>query len=170
MTDLLTTTPFQIIYTRFLSKITDDMYLEWTQEDTYNDLKNILLTAIPKFEFPKFRLYDYDSETDVTDALEAVVSQGLFNSKLKEDEIEILASLMFIEWINRQMATIEVTRMKYSSSDFKFTSQASHLNALLKMKLEFGAENRHSQKLYNRRKTVDGYVKTNYSGFGGGVL
>ena len=170
MTDLLTTTPFQTIYTRFLSKITDDMYLEWTQEETYRDLKNILLTAIPKFEFPKFRLYDYDPEIDVTDALDAVVSQGLFNSKLAEDEIEILASLMFIEWINRQMATIEITRMKYSSSDFKFTSQASHLNALLKMKLEFSAESKHAQKLYNRRKVVDGYVKTNYGGLGGGVL
>lgn len=170
MTDLLTTTPFQTIYTRFLSKITDDMYLEWSKEETYKDLKNILLTAIPKFEFPKFRLYDYDSEIEVTDALGTVVSQGLFNLKLKEDEIEILASLMFIEWINRQIATVEVTRMKYSSSDFKFTSQANHLNTLLKMKLAFGTENRRSQRLYNRRKTVDGYVKTNYSGFGGGVL
>lgn len=27
-------TPFEEIYDRFFGKITDDMYMEWTQEDT----------------------------------------------------------------------------------------------------------------------------------------
>jgi len=162
-----TTTPFQIIYTRFLSKITDDMYMEWTEEDTHKDIQNILLTAITKFEFPKFKLMDYAITT--FDENDLVISEGFYNCVLKPDEIELLADLMFIEWINRQIGTIEVTRMKYASSDFKFTSQANHLGTLLKMKASFTATNMHAQKLYNRRKfDIDGTVKPNLAGFGGG--
>ena len=51
------TTPFQVIYDAFFALVTDDMYLEWAEEDTYADIKNILLAAIPKFEFPRFKLY-----------------------------------------------------------------------------------------------------------------
>ena len=36
-------TSFQEIYNRFLGKITDDMYMEWTFEDTIADLKNIYI-------------------------------------------------------------------------------------------------------------------------------
>ena len=38
---------------------------------------------------------------------------------------------MMIGWIQRQITSIENTRMKYSGSDFKFTSQANHLSKLL---------------------------------------
>jgi hypothetical protein len=36
-------TPFISIYNRFLGKVTDDMYLELTPEDTIKDLQNILI-------------------------------------------------------------------------------------------------------------------------------
>ena len=160
-------TPFQAIYNRFISKITDDMYMEWTAEDTRADLINMLLAAIPKFAFPKFKLYDYDSEKDVTDESGNVVSKGLFNFILTEEELGIFADLMFIEWVKRQIGTVDVTRMKYASSDFKFTSQANHLDKLLKMKAEFEATNKRAQSLYNRRKIENGYIKPNFAGFGG---
>ena len=32
-------TPFQTIYDAFLSCITDDMYMEWSEEETYEILK-----------------------------------------------------------------------------------------------------------------------------------
>lgn len=164
----ITTTPFQVIYDRFLSKITDDMYMEWTEEDTQKDIQNILLSAIPKFEFPRFKLYDYDPNLVITNELDVVISTGVYNCVLSQEEIEILSDLMFIGWIGRQIGTVEVTRMKYASSDFKFTSQANHLGTLLKMKKEFGTTSAHAQKLYNRRKTEDGYIKPNFAGLGGG--
>ena len=37
----------------FLAGITDDMYLELTEEDTKQILDEILLAALPSFEFPK---------------------------------------------------------------------------------------------------------------------
>ena len=45
-------TSFDVIYDRFLGKITDDMYQEWTKEETIEDWRNILADAIPYFEFP----------------------------------------------------------------------------------------------------------------------
>jgi hypothetical protein len=51
-------TEFTEIYNRFLGKITDDMYVELTPEDTVKDLRNMLIDAIPGFEFPRHDLYD----------------------------------------------------------------------------------------------------------------
>ena len=41
--DAISTTPFSIVYDSFLSKITDDMYMELTELDTYRMLEELLL-------------------------------------------------------------------------------------------------------------------------------
>ena len=46
-------TTFVEVYNRFLGKITDDMYMELTPQDTIRDLRNLLIDAIPNFEFPR---------------------------------------------------------------------------------------------------------------------
>lgn len=146
-------TPFDIIYNRFLGKITDDMYMEWTEQDTKEDLKNILLDSIPGFEFPRFPLYDYDEYLEE------------FNCGLTSEEINILALLMYNTWLQRQIASIENTRMKYSGSDFKLTSQANHLAKLIELKKEAERQSHHIQRLYKRRKLIDenGTIKSNWS-------
>ncbi len=146
-------TSFEEIYDKFLGKITDDMYMEWTPEDTQKDLKNILMDAIPGFEFPRFPLYDYDEDAEE------------FNSHLTSEEINILALLMYNAWLQRQVASIEHTRMKYSGSDFKMTSQANHLAKLMELKREAEHQAHHMQRLYKRRKLIDneGHIKSNWS-------
>lgn len=146
-------TSFQIIYDRFLGKITDDMYMEWTPEDTQKDLKNILLDAIPGFEFPRFPLYAYDEDAEE------------FEVKLTSEEINILAILMYNTWLQRQVASIENTRMKYSGTDFKMTSQANHLAKLMELKKEAERQSLHMQRLYKRRKLIDdkGTTQSNWS-------
>jgi len=52
-------TSFALVYDSFLSKITDDMYLELNELDTYRMLEQLLLSAIEKFEFPRINLLDY---------------------------------------------------------------------------------------------------------------
>ena len=42
-------TKFTEIYNRFLGKITDDMYVELTPQDTIRDLRNLLIDAILVF-------------------------------------------------------------------------------------------------------------------------
>ena len=145
-------TSFDTIIDAFLSKITDDMYLELTEEDTLRDAKQYLLDAIPYFEFPRFALFDYDAE------------QGVYNVDLTKEEINIFAILMKQAWLDRQINSVENTRMKYSGSDFKFTSQANHLQKLLALKTENHRENIHAQRLYKRRmQGHDGRIMSNWS-------
>ena len=138
-------TPFEDIYNRFLGKITDDMYVELTPQDTIKDLRNMLIDAIPGFEFPRHDLYDYTILTEIknedevltTDIIigmlwdeldsmditpRVVIEKSNFTTELTSEEINILAILMMCAWVQRQVTSIENTRMKYSGSDFKMTS------------------------------------------------
>ena len=164
-------TPFTSIYNRFLGKVTDDMYLELTPQDTLRDLQSILIQALPGFEFPRFDLYDYTLEqteillseapTDaffVTRDLEeglGVIENSQYNVDLTSEEINIIAILMKNVWIERQLDSIENTRMKYSGSDFKMTSQANHLSKLLSLSTEGRRDSTHMQRLYRRRRTTN---------------
>jgi hypothetical protein len=182
-------TSFSAIYNRFLGKITDDMYMELTPQDTIKDLQRLLVDAIPGFEFPRQNLYDYEIKTEVMreDEIEpddfiigviwnelpedsevsvpdVIVEKSSFSSTLTSEEINILALLMKQGWIERQVASIENIRMKYSGSDFKFTSQANHLSKLLSLLAEAQRESFHMQRLYKRRKTNEnGVYESNWS-------
>lgn len=173
-------TPFAAVYNRFLGKITDDMYLELTPEDTIKDLRNLLIDAIPGFEFPRKVLSDYIIDTqikaeadllpddfmmgvvwgDLGNELEVnpdvMVEASSFNTDLTSEEINILAILMMCAWLQRQVTSIENIRMKYSGADFKMTSQANHLAKLLSLLKETQRQSHHMQRLYKRRKIVDG--------------
>lgn len=182
-------TQFSEIYNRFLNKITDDMYMELTPEDTIKDLRNLLIDAIPGFEFPRKVIDDYVLETlvveenetkpddfiigviwdelpeDADDEIpEVLIERSHFNAELTSEEINILAILMMCAWLNRQVASIENTRMKYSGTDFKMTSQANHLSRLLALLNEAQRESLHMQRLYKRRKlNADGTYSSNWS-------
>ena len=171
----MNTTAFSLVYDSFLSKITDDMYLELTELDTFRMLEELLLSAIEKFEFPKINLWDYElfevvgettyngAESDHQDTTALIYSGGCFNNRLTHQEINILAVYMIVEWLSQQLASVENTRMKYSGSDFKFTSQANHMQKLLQLKKDYEREGFHLQRLYKRR-TVDenGIVRSTF--------
>ena len=88
-----------------------------------------------------------------------------FVAKTPEEEINIFALLMLNTWLQRQLTSIENTRMKYSGSDFKMTSQANHLAKLTDLKRETERQAHHMQRLYKRRKLIDnkGSIKSNWS-------
>ena len=142
-------TLFSLVYDSFLSKITDDMYMELNELDTYRMLEELLLSAIEWFEFPRVNLNDYEltgiinevhyngAESNYQDTIAIVYEGGHFNIKLTHEEINILAVYMIVEWLSQQLASIENTRMKYSGADFKFTSQANHMHKLLQIKKDY---------------------------------
>jgi len=189
-------TPFTDIYNRFLSKITDDMYMELTPEDTMRDLRNLLLNAIPEFEFPrKKNLYNYNIETLVVredeatqedfiigvvwntpdepkdeDKPDVFIERSYFEDDLTPEEQNILALLMMCGWLQRQVTSIENTRMKYSGADFKMTSQANHLSKLLSLLSECQRQAFHMQRLYKRRRVnAQGEIEPNWDIFRHGV-
>ena len=175
-------TKFATVYNRFLGKITDDMYLELTPEDTIKDLQNLLVDAIPGFEFPRINLYDYDISVvkiaedeiveedfvlgvvweddsgELSELPNVLVDRSSFSVELSSEEVNILALLMKQAWVQRQVTSIENTRMKYSGADFKMTSQANHLTKLLSLLTQSRRDSFHMQRLYKRRKlSKDGY-------------
>lgn len=138
-------TPFKKVYEAFLDKVTDDMYVELTPQDTEKDLQAILLSAIPKFEFPKKPLTYEKQMTEETDT-------SFFVEDLDIEEINILANLMLLGWLQRQITSIDNTRQKYYGESFKLTSQAAHLKTLISLKEDVVKDDRHLQRLYRRRK------------------
>lgn len=182
-------TKFSAVYNRFLGKITDDMYMELTPQDTLRDLQSLLIDAIPGFEFPRKPIDDYTISTKVVredevgeddfiigviwnhvleetavQVPEVLIECSEFNCEpLTSEEINILACLMKQGWVQRQVTSIENTRMKYSGSDFKFTSQANHLAKLLSLLEESRRDSFHMQRLYKRRKLENGQYQSNWS-------
>ena len=140
-------TNFTKVYDRFFDKITDDMYVEFTVQDTEKDCQSLLLNAINAFEFPKKSLA-YEIKTNEKDGTDL----SSFVEDLNMEEIELLSSLMVSAWLQRQIASIDNTRQKYYGNSFKLTSQASHLSALIKLKEEIDKQNHKQQRLYNRRQ------------------
>ena len=161
--------------------------MELTPEDTIKDLQNLLIDAIPGFEFPRKDLYSYEIVLDIIDEEDllqddfmvgtqwgeiredgtqvpkVVVDRSHFSSELTSEEVNILALLMKQGWVQRQVTSIENTRMKFSSQDFKMTSQANHLAKLLNLLDETRRDSFHMQRLYKRRKLDNGVYKSNWS-------
>ena len=164
------------------------MYMELTPEDTVKDLQRLLIDSIPGFEFPRKDLYNYELKTEVipedqvqegdfiigviwgeipndnAKPPDVIIEQSTFGCELTSEEINILAVLMKHAWLQRQIASVENTRMKFSGSDFKFTSQANHLAKLLNLLAEVNREAHHIQRLYRRRKIdKNGLYASNWS-------
>ena len=105
-------TKFSKVYNAFLGKITDDMYMELTPQDTLTDLLNLLLDALPGFEFPRKSL-DYVINRKTIDSSEitendfvistendiSLIDESAFNADLSLEEINILALLMMRSWL-----------------------------------------------------------------------
>lgn len=156
-------TSFTSIYDSFYSKITDDMYMEFTQEDTAAMAQDLLLTAVHKFEFPRNPLIYRLNHHEQTDAEGNTYKVGAFKGRLTAQEVNILAVYMVVEWIGQQLASIELTRMKYSGADFKFTSQANHIQKLVQLKKQYQRQGFHLQRLYKRRfRDVNGIFHSTF--------
>ena len=162
--------------------------MELTPEDTLKDLQRLLINAIPGFEFPRQNLQDYtikvvqipENEAKEGDFIigvvwndlseefdpeipDVIVEKSYFAAQLTAEEINILALLMKQGWVQRQVTSIENTRMKYSGSDFKMTSQANHLQKLLSLLEESRRDSFHMQRLYKRRRIItDGRYRSNW--------
>ena len=110
-------TSLQNVYDAFLSKIeADDWMLTEEENVVTEDWRMLLNSAIMQFRYPRVSL-DYDKESAV------------FTDDLGNDEIQILANLMKLEWIRRCISTWDNIRQLYSDKDF---SQANFLDKLNK--------------------------------------
>lgn len=157
------------------------MYLELTPQDTLRDLQHMLIGILPGFEFPRKNLMLYTVSTEIISSDEttdddfiietddegnATVDRSAFDEELTSEEVDILAILMMEAWVQRQLTSIENTRMKYTGSDFKMSSQANHMAKLQSLELEAHRQSIHAQRLYKRRRlNSEGKYESNWSIF-----
>lgn len=78
-------TTFEEMYDFFLAGITDDMFMEMTKEDTEELLEEILLAALPHFEFPRKNIFDLD------------LNLKTFSDVLTQEEMMIIRQYMISE-------------------------------------------------------------------------
>ena len=79
-------TPYDVVYKAFLTKILDDEWLNWAQDEVMYDLRTILEGAIPYFKFPRKTL-----ERDECGFIE----------NLSNEEIQIIATYRAYEILTR---------------------------------------------------------------------
>ena len=96
-------TSFITVYDSFLARITSDMYMELTEVETIEMLQELLINAIPRFEFPRIDLFDYEEghweelgtykgiESNNVEVPATGWVGGAFTYLLTQEEINILA-------------------------------------------------------------------------------
>lgn len=111
------------------------------------------MASIPLFEFPN-KILDFTLDND-----------GSFIHDLELEEINIIATGMAQIWLQRQVTSIEHTRQKFSGPDFKQSSQASHLQTLIRTLTNTKEEHRRLQMLYSRRRKKNGKYESAFDLF-----
>lgn len=134
--------------------------------DTIAILESLFKDALPHFDFPRFRINKHDMSVESKDCgFTGMTYRGGFIDTLTMEEKDIIAKLMLQEWLRRQLHSTKVTQMKYSTADFRMTSQAAHMQRLNALISSLGKEIYRMQRMYRRRREdEDGYIVPNYHG------
>lgn len=106
----------------------DDEWAEWDLDDIQADWKGILMGALPWFKFPRV-------------SLEIDENEDAFVEDLNNEEIQILATYMKCEWLNRTILTWENVKPLYEERDF---SQANLIDKFSQM---LAAEKKNAARL-----------------------
>ena len=106
------------VYDAFLTKMLEDEWLNWTDEENGVDWRALLDSAIPWFKFPRCSL-----EID---------ENGYFvDPNITNVEIQILATYMKCEWLDRTILTWENVKPLYVERDFSQANLIDKLKQLL---------------------------------------
>lgn len=104
------------VYNAFLSKMLEDEWLNWTERERERDWRALLDAAIPYFKFPRVSL--------------EINNDFFVDENISNEEIQILATYMKCEWLNREILTWENIKPLYVERDF---SQANLIDKLRKL-------------------------------------
>lgn len=112
-------TSIEEIYDSLLSKISDYGFLKATREDIEDDLFGYFKTARTKF-------YRCRNNLDVVEN----DGKKFFTVELTPMEIEVLSTLMLLEYLKPNLITSETLKQFLSDKDSKIYSQASQLREI----------------------------------------
>ena len=116
--------PLSKVYDAFLVKILDDEWGNWKddaglidEEAIKADWRGLLDSAIPYFKFPRVSL-EIDGDFFV-------------DNNVSNTEIQLLATYMKCQWLNRTILTWENIKPLYVERDFSQANLLDKLNQLL---------------------------------------
>jgi len=115
-------TPYQDVFNIFLGKISDYTLASYTDEQLDEIFINFLDGACVRFKACQQDLFSRD------DTLKQ------FNVNLTNEEKQILARAMVLEWIEPQISDALLIKQQMTDRDFQITSQANHLKGLMALK------------------------------------
>lgn len=107
-------TPYSKIYDRALAKITDYDLALLPDEDIHFMFKSWLASSISKFRKCKSDLSNRDDELEI------------FNDDLVDEEIEILAIMVTIEWLQPQITSCLITSQFFAGKEEKLWHYFAH--------------------------------------------
>ena len=125
-------TPIDKVYDAFLGKILEDEWGNWTMDEVVADLRVLLDAAISWFKFPRVDLSIEDDQ---------------FVGDLSNSEIQILATYMKCEWLNRTIMTWENVKTLYEERDF---SQANLIDKLNEKLVQEKTNGKNLESIYYR--------------------
>lgn len=105
------------VYDAFLAKMLEDEWLNWTDEEREEDWHALLDAAIPYFKFPRVSL--------------KIENDEFVDENVSNEEIQILATYMKCEWLNRTILTWENVKPLYVERDFSQANLIDKLKQLL---------------------------------------
>lgn len=120
-------TPYNAVDNSFLNKITDDLLLTIDEENLKKIIGMFRVSAGIKFKQCK-KLSDKDDDLKQ------------YNTTLTDEEVEILANLMVLEWLKQRINSIEVLKQTMSTKDYKTFSNANFLDSLVNLRKDTNAE------------------------------
>ena len=95
----------------------EDEWLNWEEEERQEDWRSLLDAAIPYFKFPRVSL--------------EIEGEDFVDPEVSNIEIQILATYMKCEWLNRTILTWENVKPLYVERDFSQANLIDKLKQLL---------------------------------------
>lgn len=139
-------TSYEELYSAFLSKVSEEDW-SWSEDQAVleADWKSILESAIPYFKMPRVSLAR--NETGFVNDISA--------------EIQLLATYMKVEWLERSILSWENIKNQYGETEF---SQGNFLNNLNKLMAATQEKADKLQHIYNRNPGGRSYPYGNLAG------
>ncbi|WP_259345490.1 hypothetical protein [Priestia aryabhattai] len=138
-------TPFSNVYSYFMPKIEDYNFLQLNKEDLEIILEPLLLTSIIKFKKCKKDLSKRDN-----------VNKS-FVEDLSDEETNILAQLMTVEYLTPKLLTADLVEQQVSTNEYKTYSQANHIKEIKSLRdmMQYEASKLITSYTYSENKMSD---------------
>jgi hypothetical protein len=136
-------TPFEEAYVFFLSKVTDYSFIKITENELEEEFEKYLRSATVKF-------------FSASDRLDKDLINKEFKNDLTDLELEILALLMVVEYLNPKIIATQNMEQFLASKEYKIYSQANHLSKMIELKNHIRYEVNHLMSQYSYKDGIGG--------------